>query len=160
MAIVRTYVCPDCSDRLGTIFKFDKLHFDRNEPPPECPGCQAASVKNVPAAPAYVGNASKAGDLAGRILEEDYGISPSQINDRQREGDLAVKIAAPLQKQADNFFNGAGPSMPAGQMIKAAKASAAVSRAEGSNPLTMLQRAKKSTGQSPAKVLCIPVARA
>lgn len=153
MTIVRTYLCGDC----GT--KFDKLHFDRNEPPPECPGCQAVSVKNVPAAPAYIGNATKAGDLAGRILQEDYGIPASQINDRQREGDIAVKIAAPLQKQADNFFNNAGPSMPAGQMIKAARSAAAVSRAEGSNPLTMLQRAKKQAGPSAAKVLCIPVAK-
>lgn len=160
MAIVRTYICEDCSQRLGKIFKFDKLHFDRNEPPPECPGCQAASVKNVPAAPAYIGNASKAGDLAGKILEEDYGIPPAMINDRQREGDVAVNVPASLDAQAKNFFNGAGPSMPAGQMIQAARASAALSRSEGRNPFTMLQGAKKRAGPSAAKVMCIPVARA
>lgn len=152
MAIVRTYACGDC----GT--KFDHLHWDRNEPPPECPGCKALAAKQVPAGFSIGGNAAKAGDLAGRILEEDYGIAPSQINDRQREGDLAVKIPANLQKQADNFFKSAGPSMPAGAMVQAARAAAAVSKAEGSNPLTLLQSAKKRTGQD-AKVMCIPVAK-
>lgn len=147
MAIVRTYLCGEC----GT--KFDKLHWDKNEPAPECPGCQALAARQIPAGFMIGGNAAKAGDLAGRILEEDYGIAPSQVNDRMREGDIAVKIPAHLQKQADNFFAPNAVPVAPGKLIQAAKATAAQNAAEGRNPLTMLQKGRKASGQTRVPVV-------
>ncbi len=64
MAIVRSYECADCTERIGKPFRFDKLHFSRDEPAPECPGCQAAASRQVPAGFA-IGNSnlSKAVDI-------------------------------------------------------------------------------------------------
>lgn len=72
-------------------------------PMPECPHCSGAvsirereGIKEIlesGQAPAMGGRrvASRAGDLCGRMLEEDYGIPPSLINDNAREGDCYVK---------------------------------------------------------------------
>lgn len=142
MAIVRTYLCEDCGTR------FDKLHFDRSEPAPECPGCQALAARQVPAGFAIGGNASKAGDLAYDIMSKEYGLS--NMRDNLREGDIAVVTPPALQPALQSFWK------PTGDIIGAAKSGAAAAKAEGSNPISLVQRAKKSTGM-PARVLCHPV---
>lgn len=132
MAIVRTYLCGDC----GT--KFDKLHFDRSEPPPECPGCQAIAAKQVqvPAGFAIKGNISKAVDMTQSIMENDLGFT--DFKDSVREGEIAVKTPAHLEAAV------AGMWKPSGAIIAAAKAGAAAAAAEGRNPLTLMQRASKA----------------
>ena len=156
MPIVRTYQCEECSERLGHVFRFDKLHFSRDEPPPECPGCQAFEaqkpapavfisnrerpVKEVPAGFKMTSNASKAGDITQDILEKDYGLS--DIRDRQREGDLAVVTPPHLRPAVDNFFKASGP------VIAAAKQGAQAAAAEGSNPFAIVQKAAKRRGTS------------
>lgn len=139
-AIVRTYVCDDC----GT--KFDKFHASRDEPPPECPGCQALASKQVPAVfhmnertpRRGYGNASKAGNIAQDILEKDYGMS--DIKDRQREGDLSIVTPPHLRPAVDSFFSASGP------IIAAAKQGAQAASREGSNPMTIVQKAAKKRG--------------
>jgi hypothetical protein len=150
MALVRTYECPDCGAR------FDKLHFSRDEPPPDCPGCVAKAAVPPPAAadasapkqrPRHVpggfsigGNASKAGDIAQDILEKDYGMT--DIRDRQREGDISFVTPPNLKAAVDNVWS------PPGGVLAAAKAAAAASAADGSNPLSIVQRANKARGTS------------
>lgn len=151
MAIVRTYECGDC----GT--KFDKLHFDRNEPAPECPGCQALSSKQtqVPAGFSIGGNASKAGDICQDIVERDYGMS--NMKDRLREGDVAAITPPSLQPHVTNFFK------PNVNVLSAAKASAQLATREGRNPMTMVQKGAQAQSQARgggrAQVLCRPVNR-
>ena len=141
MAIVRTYHCDDC----GTTF--DKLHFDRADPAPECPGCQALASKQVPAGFSINGNASKAGDIAQNILEKDYGMT--DIRDRQREGDISTITPPHLRAAVDGMWK------PTGDIIAAAKAGAAAAKADGVNPLMLTQRVAKERGN--AKPVCLPV---
>lgn len=144
MAIVRTYLCGACSCR------FDKLHFDRSEPAPECPGCQALNARQAPSGFAIGGNASKAGDIAQNILEKDYGMT--NIKDNQREGDISMPSVAPaLQPVVQNFWK------PTGDVMARARQSAQVATTEGRNPMTMIQRAAKARGTTRAQVLCKPV---
>lgn len=134
MAIVRTYLCGDC----GT--KFDKLHFDRSEPPPECPGCQALAAKQVqvPAGFAIKGNTSKAVDITQSIMEKDLGYS--DFKDSVREGETAVKTPRHLEAAVSNMWK------PSGDIIAAAKAGAQAAAREGRSPLTMMQKVSKAHG--------------
>ncbi len=146
MAIVRTYLCGDCGE------KFDRLHFDRSEPPPECPTCKALSARQAPSGFSIGGNAAKAGDIAQDILEKDYGMT--DIKDRLREGDIAMPSIAPsLQPAVKSYWN------PPGGIIASAKQGAQAAAAEGRNPISMLQKVNKSRGASAARVLCKPVNR-
>ena len=134
MPIVRRYECGDCG------CKFDKLHFDRAEPPPECPGCQALASKQtqVPAGFSIKGNTSKAVDIAQDILEKDYGLT--NFKDNMREGDIAAITPPNLDKPIRDMWK------PSGDIIAAAKAGAKMAAAEGRNPLGMMQRVSKSHG--------------
>ena len=146
MAIVRTYVCNDCGTR------FDKLHFDRSEGPPECPGCQAISAKQqqVPAGFSIPGKVGKAADICYDIASRDYGMT--NMRDNLREGDIAAApLPAKLAEASQNFFQGGGP------VISMARAGARAAAAEGRNPFNIVQSAAKSKGSS--RVLCNPVNR-
>lgn len=149
MAIVRTYKCEDCDTT------FDKLHFDRGEGPPPCPGCQAIASKQtqVPAGFSIGGNASKAGDICYDIVSKDYGMS--DMNDRMREGDVAAKTPVSLAPAVTNFFR------PTGNVLSAAKLGAQQATREGRNPMSMVQKAAKvqAGGATRAQVLCRPVNR-
>lgn len=151
MPIVRSYECGDCGS------KFDKLHFSRDEPPPECPGCQALSSHQtqVPAGFSIGGNASKAGDITQNIMEKDYGLS--NFKDRQREGDVAAITPPSLAPAVNNFFR------PSGNVLQSAKMGAQLATREGRNPMTMIQQVSKSQAQargaSRAQVMCRPVNR-
>jgi hypothetical protein len=146
MAVVRTYECGECGSR------FDKLHFDRADPAPPCPGCAALSAKQtqVPGGFAIKSDKSRAVDITQKICEEDYGMS--DMNDRQREGDLAFKTPSHLTKHVDGFFNQGGP------LLAQAKAGAAAAKAEGSNPFSLVQKVAKERGT--AAPICNVVARA
>lgn len=145
MAVVRTYLCSDCGTR------FDHLHFDRSEPAPECPGCAALEARQIPSSPPIIGAASKAGDIAYDIMSKDYGFT--DMKDNLRTGDVAAPaLPAHLEKASYSFFS------QGGAVIAAAKAGAQQARAEGSNPLTIVQKAAKQIGTS--RVICKPVARA
>ena len=146
MAIVRTYLCGECG------CKFDKLHFDRSEPAPECPGCQAINSRQTPAGFSIGGNVSKAVDITQNILETDYKMS--NIKDNLREGDIAMPTIGPsLQPVVNNFWK------PSGDVIARARAGAAAAAAEGRNPMTMIQKVAKARGGTRAQVLCRPVNR-
>jgi len=145
MAIVRTYCCDLCGA------KFDKLHFDRSEPPPPCPGCEALQARQVPAGFAITGSKSKAVDITQNIVEKDYGLT--DMRDNLREGDIAApRLPTHLQPAVDKFFSASGG------LIAAAKQGAAEARSMGRNPLTMLQSAEKASGM-PSRVLVNPVNR-
>lgn len=152
MAIVRTYKCEDCSTT------FDKLHFDRSEGPPECPGCQAIAAKQtqVPAGFSIGGGTiSKAGDLCQDIVERDYGMS--NMRDNMREGDIAAITPPTLAPAVNNFFR------PSGNVLQSAKMGAQLATREGRNPMTMIQQVSKSQAQARgatrAQVMCRPVNR-
>ena len=147
MAIVRTYLCDECGER------FDKLHFDRAEPPPECPICLALRARQVPSGFVIAkSEVSKAVDITQDIMEKDLGFT--NFKDNLREGDTAAPNLPPnLQQHANNFWK------PEGGIIQAARQGAAMAEAEGSNPLRIVQRSGKSRG-STHKVPAIPIARA
>jgi hypothetical protein len=148
-------MCDECGTR------FDKLHFDRAEPPPPCPGCAAISARQtvVPAGFAIGSTKSKAVDLCQDIVEKEYGMS--NMRDNMREGDIAVISPPPIAQAADNFWSAGAKAAPAAMMssaVSAAKVSAQISNAEGRNPVKMVQNSIKQSGRNPAKVLCRPVA--
>lgn len=134
MAIVRTYECGECG------YRFDKLHFDRSEPPPECPKCETIAANKVPAGFSIGGNASKAGDITQHILEKDYGLT--NFKDNMRTGDIAAITPPHLAPAVQNMWK------PSGDIIAAAKAGARAAAAEGRNPVTMMQRVSKAHGST------------
>lgn len=108
------YQAYDC-DVCGGTFRY--LHHPNNSPPPdECPLCGAANTPEpsfIPQAPAIKGIAAAAGDQVYRSMEaasehrtqmmaeygggsaSDYSHTKiTDLNDRQREGDLAYKMPA------------------------------------------------------------------
>jgi hypothetical protein len=84
------------------------------------------------------GNMSKAADITQDIMEKDFGLS--NFKDNMREGDQAIITPPHLQPAVQNFFTANGP------IIAAAKQGAAAARAEGSNPMTIIQKAAKMRG--------------
>lgn len=138
MAIVRTYECGDCGTR------FDKLHFDRSEPPPECPGCAALAARQVPAGFAIGGsNVSKAVDTTYAEMER---MGFSDMKDNLRQGDLAIPNHKPeVQKAIDGYWGGApSMSLPGGNILAAGKAATAMAKAQGAvNPLEIAHKARK-----------------
>ncbi len=140
MAICRTYLCDDC----GT--KFDKLHFDRNEPAPECPGCAALEARQIPAGfsiGAGKTSMSEAVKITQDVMERDLGFT--NFKDNTRPGDIvAPSLPTHLQQQAASFYK------PSGDIIAAAKAGAKLANAEGTNPLSLGQRVLKKRGPGPA----------
>lgn len=149
MAVVRTYCCNDC----GT--QFDKLHFDRSEPAPECPVCSRAPQGDaprvrptrIPAGFAIKSDRSRAVDITQDIMEKDLGMS--NFKDNLREGDTAVITPPALQPAIQGFFK------PTGDIMAAAKMGAQAAKSENRNPVTMIQRSAKSRGS--ARVICNPV---
>lgn len=143
MIIVKTYKCEDCTERLGKPFTFDKMHFDRNEPLPECPGCEmAAATVQVPAGFAIGGsNVSKAVD---ETYHEMQRMGFTDMKDKLREGDIAVPGLKPeVQKAVDGYWGGGQ------QLVQAARSHAALARAEGVNPLEIVQKARKTHQPQP-----------
>lgn len=134
MAIMRRYECGDCG------CKFEKLHFDRNEPTPECPGCQALAAKQLPSGFSIGGGThSKAIDITQSIVEKDFGMT--DMRDNIKEGETAaMPVRADLRPAVDNMWR------PSGDIIAAAKAGAAAAAAEGRNPVAMMHKVGKAHG--------------
>jgi hypothetical protein len=155
MAVVRHYECDECG------CKFEKFHFEKPIQIPECPGCNAIATaqKQVPAGFSIGSDKSKAMDLTQDILEKDYGVS--NFKDNMRAGDVAAITPPPVAKAVEGFFNsGARPTIPGltmSNVLANAKAGAAQSRAEGRNPVTMLQKSMKAAGRNNASVICRPI---
>lgn len=82
MPISRKYLCDDCTG------EFTRLHWDREEPVPECPYCASATARNIPGTFSITGVKAKAIDIAQQIAEEDYGLT--NMRDNLREGDIAA----------------------------------------------------------------------
>lgn len=82
MPISRTYLCDDCQGQ------FNRLHWDRDEPVPECPYCASDAARNIPGTFNITGARAKAIDIAQQIAEEDYGLT--NMRDNLREGDIAA----------------------------------------------------------------------
>lgn len=110
MAIMRTYLCPDCKGQ------FDHLHHPSDEPPPDyCPLCGAnvsgkrkKRLSRVVTAPAIKTVVSKSADQVYRQMEDSsnvraqqaaeiLGVHPSKLSnmkmtnmkDNLREGDMS-----------------------------------------------------------------------
>ena len=75
----------------------------------------------------------------------------TNMRDNMREGDQAVITPPHLSPHVDGFFKASGAA------IAAAKVGAQAAKAEGSNPLTLIQKVAKNRGS--ARVLCNPVNR-
>lgn len=156
--IIRTYLCRDC----GKMFDHTCESSDGD---PDCPTC-AVPVQWVPTKFAIGGSTmSKAVDLTQQVLEQDYG--ETNFNDQQREGDIAFKntprpraeqeVMDKLEHDAKEFAAGKAQANPAfwagGQggppqnIIAAAMAGAkeqtALANREGVNPMDLLHKAGK-----------------
>jgi DNA-directed RNA polymerase subunit RPC12/RpoP len=90
MPVIRTYECLDCKEQ------FEVMHASGNEPDANCPYC-VIPMEWRPKGFAIKTNASRAMDETQRILEQDYGVT--NINDRQREGDIAA-VSEPESQDA------------------------------------------------------------
>src|SRR5215468_8962151 len=86
--IIRTYACEDCG------WQFEVHCESSSDPDPECPQC-AKVLEWVPVRLNIGTVKSKALDVTQKIIEEDFGLS--DLNDRNREGDVAYKAAPPVQ---------------------------------------------------------------
>ena len=147
MPIIRKYQCGDCGA------EFEHFHANREEPAPECPGCKALESRKVPTSFTIGGgNAAKAGDIAQDILEKDFGMS--NIRDRQREGDIATITPPHLRPAVENMWKAGG------DVIAAAKLGAAAAASEGSNPLSLMQKASKQRYGAAHKVPVSVVSKA
>lgn len=174
MSVVRTYRCKTCEHT------WDVFHASSDDPIPECPHCDGRADWQ-PGGFAIKGHASKAGDMAQQMLVDDYGLDPSTINDRQREGDTAYKAPAEsrevrdaraqlseINRAAMNEAQKAGtpvnlPTNPAwggqvakvapqhAQLIAGAKNATQLANREGVNPMLMLQQATKA-GAAPSNL--------
>ena len=173
MPVVRTYRCKTCDHT------WDVFHASSDDPIPDCPHCDGRAAWQ-PGGFAIKGNAGRAGDMAQQMLVDDFGLSPSQINDSQREGDIAYKAppetreirdakaqVVDINREIMNEAEKAGqkvnlPTHPAwggkvaavtpqrAQLIAGAKMAADQANREGVNPMLMLQKAAKA-GAAPTK---------
>lgn len=82
--IIRTYECPNCNQQF-------EVTCESSDGDPDCPFCSRV-LEWRPGMFAITGNKSRAIDITQNILETEFGMT--NINDRQREGDVAA-IAAP-----------------------------------------------------------------
>jgi DNA-directed RNA polymerase subunit RPC12/RpoP len=167
MPISRTYLCDDCDNR------FTRLHWERDEPVPECPYCASEKARQVPGMFSIGTNKGKAPDMVYRMAEEDYGIT--DMNDHLYEGDIAMKAPAPIQTaeaeaivreikdatgmedvpvhlkdQVQSFWktNTTPQAAPEANALRTqleaqAKASAATTRESGADPMALLHNAGK-----------------
>lgn len=84
--IIRTYQCLDCD----TVFEANIN--SGNDPDPPCPNCDKV-LQWVPARLNIGTVKSKAIDLTQKIIEQDYGLT--NLNDNNKEGDIAYKYEPP-----------------------------------------------------------------
>lgn len=115
MPITRTYECDDCDQQ------FQRIHYDRNEPAPECPYCEAAKTRNIPGMfgkPGFGTTSikSKAIDYAQQSLATDYGLT--DLRTGTREGESVVVPPPPIQaaergQMVEELKAAYGPAAPA-----------------------------------------------
>lgn len=84
MPVIRTFGCEDC----GLEFELTQ---NMDEGAPDCPRC-CVVLEWRPTSFNVTTTKSRAVDVTQQILEQDFGMS--NINDRQREGDIAAMPTA------------------------------------------------------------------
>lgn len=166
--IRRTYRCTDC----GTEFRVMLASEDEAPGAcPRCPPTTEPSAPAVwvPPRPGIVGIKSKAIDYTQNMMEQDYGLT--DFNDNMRVGDMAIKsitpsqtgerekvirelveagmpipVAKEVEDAASNYWQGqAGGSVAENSTMvnnSVASAASAAARAEGAEPLSILERAR------------------
>lgn len=172
MPVVRDYRCRECK-HVWQVF-----HASSDDPVPDCPHCEGRAAWQ-PGGFAIKSNAARAGDMAQQMLHEDFGLAPSEINDNQREGDIAFKKApvskevrdqdaqiADVTRQIKNEMEKAGhpvnvPTTPAwggqarqradfAQVMAGARQATQQANSEGVNPMLVLKKAAEQ-GSIPTK---------
>jgi hypothetical protein len=88
LVIIRTYQCEDCG------LQFEIELESGNDPDPDCPDCSKV-LDWVPGLFAIGTVKSRAVDFTQKVIEEDFGLT--NLNDGNREGDVAFKPAAEMQ---------------------------------------------------------------
>lgn len=153
-----TYYCDECDLTFKSFREVDG-------PMPDCPICVPDETPFEAKAPALLTNKAKAIDIAQKVAEESFGLT--DMKDNNRPGDVIVKTPSPiqtaeseaitremmaytnatpeqaphLQDYVKNFF-GAAQNMPSANpdaVIKGAAPAAAEARAEGKDPISILQ---------------------
>jgi hypothetical protein len=138
MPVRRTYQCLDCQE----IFEVE--HASGNEPDAKCPYC-VVPMEWRPQGFAIKTNASRAMDYTQQVLEQDYGVT--NINDRQREGDVAAISPAETRAQRDE------KAQLAEQVRQAANASATPSDPAMNKALKSFWGAGGQVQVNPARAL-------
>jgi putative FmdB family regulatory protein len=134
MPIMFDYMCDECGAR------FEHLKMNRADPDPECPAC-AVIAQRLPPNVNIGTKKSVAMDVAQNEVER---MGFTNMKDNLREGDVAAPSLPPaLRRAVDGFWNGGG--VFAGKdALAVASGGAQQARAEGLNPLTLLQSRKKA----------------
>jgi hypothetical protein len=80
MPIVRTYGCGECGRFLEVMLTLEQA----DDPPPDCPHCAAAPMRQE-FKPIAIGGSThaRAVKLAETIAHEDYGVADMQVDGRQ-----------------------------------------------------------------------------
>src|SRR5215470_17509578 len=86
--VIRTYLCEECNTQ------FEVACESGSDGDPDCPNC-AVVLQWVPSRMNIGTVKSKAIDYTQKMVEQDYGLS--NMNDGNREGDVAYKAPAPMQ---------------------------------------------------------------
>ena len=91
MPVIRDYHCDECGQEF-------RVTCNSSDPAPDCPHCNRV-LEWTPGLFSITGTKSKAVDVTQQIMEQEFGYS--NFNDNMREGDIAVKAAAPTGAQID-----------------------------------------------------------
>ena len=161
-AMVRSrYQCTECK------YEWRVVHESSDDPVPDCPQCLEAATY-MPPMPGLLTSKSAAIDFAQKVAEEDFGLT--NMRDNQREGDVAAMGPTPETRQAaDDMVRqmkqmaeqtaaqgaqvanaiqtaGAGDGFwkqnPTQNVADASGGAAAVQRAEGTDPVGLLEAGK------------------
>lgn len=99
MARERLYLCKTCNHQWWQVYSEsgDNDVFCQNA---GCQEYQGQLSRPQVKTDGVAGVHSKALEFTGRMLEDDYGIPPSQLNDNRRSGDDYVKTPAPKGGEA------------------------------------------------------------
>ena len=80
MPIMRTYMCPECANRIEVVLSAEEW----DAPPPSCPACDAHDMAQEFKPPAIGGSLSmRAHRLAEDIIANDYGVANVSFDNRE-----------------------------------------------------------------------------
>jgi hypothetical protein len=98
MPIMRTYMCPECANRIEVVLSADQW----DAPPPSCDVCDARAMEQEFKPPAIGGSISmRAHRIAEDIIANDYGVANVSFDNRQGgTPKVRYKDQSPTQLQA------------------------------------------------------------